>query len=129
MINGAVEENENNQHIKNSILSNLTFKQAYRVYFYFTPYIEINHGEEIRSYYIKLNPICFHLPKDIRTVFQDNLDRTNSKSKINMLFEELEFFKSAMAYNKRMHHLFTNYKILDLICNSLDYYRNLSSLS
>ena len=69
------------------------FKLAYELFFNYTPKIEVMFNDQIIGYYVKLFPKCKYLTSEMKEEFQSNLDRTNTKSKLECLFKNVEYYK------------------------------------
>ena len=81
-------KNENEDfHLSNS------FAKAYKFYFEYTPEIEIIYEGQIIKYYIKLSPICKCLTSEMKDEFNKNLDRTSTKTKLESLFNNVEYLQ------------------------------------
>ena len=102
-----------------------SFAHAYSFFFDYTQNIEIFFNNEIIRYYVKLSPICKCLTNDIKEEFHSRLDRTSTKSKIECLFENIEFFQYQLSITKKRLDIFQNHPILELLFNQYKFYRDM----
>lgn len=102
------------------------FKKSYEFYFKYTPNIEIIFCNQIISYYIKLYPMCQYLSPEMKEEFQNNVDRTNTKSKLTYLFKNLYYYKDALEHTQKLEEFFKKAKIIDLYVNQYLFYKDFS---
>ena len=88
-----------------------SFWHSYRFFFDYTQNIEIIFNNGITKYYVKLSPICKCLTNDIKEEFHSRLDRSSTKSKIECLFENIEFFQYQLTITKKRLDIFQNHPI------------------
>ena len=111
--------------INEDFLLTKSFARSYRFFFEYTPNIEINFNNEIIKYYVKLSPICKCLTNEMKEEFHANLDRSSTKSKIECLFENIEFFQYQLTITKKRIDIFHRYPVLDLFFNNYKFYRDI----
>jgi len=104
------------------------FQRAYCFYFDYTPNIEVMFNDIIIGYYVKLFPICKYLTDDMKEEFQSNLDRTNTKSKLECLFKNVKYYNYTLNYSQKLMDLFKLVPILDLFFNQYNFFRDVSML-
>ena len=110
-------KNENEDfHLSNS------FAKAYKFYFEYTPEIEIIYEGQIIKYYIKLSPICKCLTSEMKDEFNKNLDRTSTKTKLESLFNNVEYLQYQLNDGKNRMDTFQKHPILDLLFNQYNFY-------
>ena len=102
---------------------NNAFARSYRFFFQYTQNVEINFNDKVIPYYVKLSPICKCLTNEIKEEFYSRLDRSSTKSKIECLFENIEFFQYQLTRTKKRIDIFNKYPILDLLFNQYNFYR------
>ena len=102
-----------------------SFALSYKFFFEYTQNIEIIFNKEIIKYYVKLSPICKCLTKEIKEEFQSRVDRSSTKSKIECLFENIDFFEYQLAKTKIRLDIYKNHPILDLLFNQYNFYRDI----
>ena len=76
-----------------------SFANAYKFFFDYTPEIEILFKGQIIKYYVKLSTICKCLTREMKEEFNKNLDRTSTKTKIECLFNNVEYFEYQLNHN------------------------------
>ena len=99
-----------------------SFANAYKFFFEYTPEIEILYKGQIIKYYVKLSPICKCLTREMKEEFNKNLDRTSTKTKIESLFNNVEYFQYQLNSVKTRMDLFQKYPILDLCFNQYNFF-------
>ena len=104
------------------------FERAYCFYFDYTPNIEIFFNGAIIGYYVKLFPICKYLTDDMKEEFQLNLDRTNTKSKLECLFKNVKYYSYILSYSQKLMELFKLIPIFDLFFNQYNFFRDVSMI-
>jgi hypothetical protein len=102
------------------------FKKCYEFYFKYTPNIEIIFCNQIISYYIKLYPMCQYLSPEMKEEFQNNVDRTNTKSKLSYLFKNLYYYKEALEHTQKLEEFFKKARIIDLFLNQYLFFKDFS---
>jgi hypothetical protein len=95
-----------------------SFARSYRFFFEYTPSIEINFNNNLTNYYVKLSPICKCLTNEMKEEFHENLDRSSTKTKIECLFENIEFFQYQLTLTKKRLAIFNRHPILNLLLNN-----------
>ena len=103
-------------HLPNS------FSKAYKFYFEYTPEIEIIFNGQIIKYFIKLSPICKCLTSEMKDEFNKNLDRTSTKTKLESLFNNVEYLQYQLNNWKNRMYTFQKYPITDLLFNQYNFY-------
>ena len=99
-----------------------TFAKAYQLYFEYTPEIEILYNGQIIKYFIKLSPISKCLTGEMKEEFNKNLDRTSTKTKIESLFNNVEYLEYQLNKVKNIMDLFHKYPAMDLLFNQYNFY-------
>ena len=102
-----------------------SFALAYKFYFDYTPEIEILFKKQIIKYYVKLSPVCKCLTREMKEEFNQNLDRTSTKTKITSLFNSVEYFQFQLNDCKNRMDLFERHPIFDLIFNQYNFYMDI----
>ena len=102
-----------------------SFALAYKFYFEYTPEIEIVYKGTIIKYYVKLSPICKCLTREMKEEFNKNLDRTSTKTKIESLFNSVEFFQYQLNDGKNRMDMFQKHPFLDLLFNQYNFYMDI----
>ena len=102
-----------------------SFARSYRFFFEYTPNIEINFNGILINYYVKLSPICKCLTNDMKEEFHEKFEKCKTKSKIEYLFTNIDFFQYQLTITKKRRDIFNRYPILDLLFNNYKFYRNL----
>ena len=103
-------------HLPNS------FSKAYKFYFEYTPEIEIIFNGQIIKYFIKLSPICKCLTSEMKDEFYKNLDRTSTKTKLESLFNNVEYLQYQLNNWRNRMDTFQKYPITDLLFNQYNFY-------
>ena len=98
------------------------FASVYKFFFDYTPQIEILFNGQIIKYYVKLSPICKCLTREMKEEFNKNLDRTSTKTKIESLFNSVEYFQYQLNDGKNRMDMFQKYPILDLLFNQYNFF-------
>ena len=114
------KEYENDFYLKDC------FERSYSFYFDYTPNIEVVFNDNVTGYYVKLSPICKYLTDDMKEEFQSNLDRTNTKSKLECLFKNVDYYKYNLDYSQKIYELYKKIPFLDLFFNQYLFYKDLS---
>lgn len=104
------------------------FKLAYQFYFDYTPNIEVMFNGQIIGYYVKLFPKCKYLTSDMKEEFQSNLDRTNTKSKLECLFKNVEYYKYSLEHSQKLYEMYKKFAITDILFNQYLFYKDLCLL-
>ena len=104
----------------------VTGEDAYEFYYKFTPSIEIVFKENIIKYYFKLYPMSQYLNDEMKEYFQENIDRTNTKSKLSYLFKSYYYIKEALEYRMWLEEFFKKYPILDIFFNEYIFFKDIS---
>ena len=99
-----------------------SFFKAYKFYFDYTPEIEIIYKGQIIKYFIKLSPICKCLTSEMKNEFNKNLDRTSTKTKLESLFNNIEYLQYQLNNGKNRMDAFQKNPILDLLFNQYNFY-------
>ena len=99
-----------------------SFFKAYKFYFDYTPEIEIIYKGQIIKYFIKLSPICKCLTSEMKNEFNKNLDRTSTKTKLESLFNNVEYLQYQLNNGKNRMDAFQRHPILDLLFNQYNFY-------
>ena len=99
-----------------------SFANAYKFFFDYTPEIEILFKGQIIKYYVKLSPICKCLTREMKEEFNKNLDRTSTKTKIECLFNNVEYFEYQLNNGKNRMDAFQKHPTLDLLFNQYNFY-------
>ena len=98
------------------------FAQAYKLYFEYTPEIEIIYNGQIIKYFIKLSPISKCLTGEMKEDFNKNLDRSSTKTKIESLFNNVEYLQHQLNNVKNRMDLFHKYPAMDLWFNQYNFF-------
>ena len=106
-------------YLKNS------FYCAYKFFFDYTPSIEVIFNEHLIKYYLKLSPICKCLTEEMKEEFYSTIDRSSSKTKIESLFKNVEYYHYQLVHAKRRLDLFRKMPLLDLLFNHYRFYRDI----
>ena len=99
-----------------------SFSSAYKFYFDYTPEIEIIFKGQIIKYYVKLSPICKCLTRVMKEEFNQNADRTSTKTKLESLFNNVEYFQYQLNDRKSRMDKYQKYPVLDLLFNQYNFY-------
>ena len=102
-----------------------SFSSAYKFYFDYTPEIEIIFKGKIIKYYVKLSPICKCLTREMKEEFNQNADRTSTKTKLDSLFDNVEYFQYQLNDRKSRMDKYQKYPILDLLFNQYNFYMDI----
>ena len=104
------------------------FKLAYELFFNYTPKIEVMFNDQIIGYYVKLFPKCKYLTSEMKEEFQSNLDRTNTKSKLECLFKNVEYYKYSLEHSQMICETFKKFAFTDVLFNQYLFYKDLALL-
>ena len=102
-----------------------SFYCAYSFYYDYTPNIEIILGDQITKYYVKLSPICKCMTEEMKEDFQEKVDRSSTKAKIEYLFSKVDYYHYILFHAKKRLDLFRTSPFLDLAFNHYKFYRDI----
>ena len=101
-----------------------SFEKAYSFYFDYTPNIEVVFNDQIIKYYVKLSPMCRCLTKEMIKDFNAEADRSSTKSKLEYLFNNIDYYQYQLTETKKILDIFRKTKILELLFNHYIFYRD-----
>jgi hypothetical protein len=113
------------EHSKKDFFLPNSFKCSYKFFFDYTPNIEIINDEHIIKYYLKLSPICKCLNEEMKNEFHSQVDRSSTKTKIESLFKNVDYYHYQLVHAKRRIDLFRQMPLLDLMFNHYRFYRDI----
>ena len=102
-----------------------SFNCSYKFFFDYTPNIEIINDEHIIKYYLKLSPICKCLNEEMKNEFHSKVDRSSTKTKIESLFKNVDYYHYQLVHAKKRIDLFRQMPLLDLMFNHYRFYRDI----
>lgn len=77
---------------------------------------------------MKLLPICQYLSDEIKDELKEEVDRSNTKTKLMYLFLKVDYFKECLEYNKLKEDFFNRILILKLLFDQYMFWKDLSFL-
>ena len=104
---------------------NNSFEKAYSFYFDYTPNIEVVFNDQIIKYYVKLSPMCRCLTKEMIKDFNAKVDRSSTKSKLEFLFNNIDYYQYQLIQTKKILDIFRKTKVLELLFNHYIFYRDI----
>lgn len=72
--------------------------------------------------------MCQYLSDEMKDEFQEKVDRSNTKSKLNFLFSRVNYYTEALEYAKQREDLFTKFALLKLLFDQYMFWKDFSFL-
>jgi hypothetical protein len=73
--------------------------------------------ENIYTVYFPKLPICKMLPKDSKTDFHNDVDRTSSKTKLTFLMDETKHIIKTMEHEERLRIFFSYNPVIGIFAS------------
>ena len=108
----------------NNIDHNITFEESYQYFFIYTPKLEVVFCNQLISYYVKLSPMCHYISSEIKDSFEENVDRTSTKSKLNYLFAKVLYYLEALEYAKKRKDFYKKIPLLQIFFDQYYFWKD-----
>jgi hypothetical protein len=94
---------------------NITFKKAFKFYTQHSASIEIMRDDRLEKIRFILPAYYTNLNDDVKDDFEDEVDRTSVKTKLNMLQTKSKFLIRIAKYDKKLNEFVDRWPLLELV--------------
>ena len=102
------------------------YKEAIQFFAKNSAHIEVLRENVLERCFFILHPFCHCLPKDIKTEFNDTVNRGSVKTKVTGLMLKANEFTRTMIHEEKLKLFFGRNKFLALFANFVDLWKDLS---
>jgi len=89
-------------------------------------HIEVLRNKKPEKVYFHLRPFCHNLAKEIKTNFNDEVDRSNVQSKVTGLVQHSDEIIRIMQHEEELISFFNKNKLIGLFANHINLWENLA---